>query len=96
MIMMQSEASEASKCASLRVRRNIKSLSKAELTEYVETFRKAYEQGVLDKMTEIHLADFLATHHNPMFLLYHRIFAFDFENRLRKINPNVTIPYWVG
>lgn len=93
---LQADDFSTEKCSSLRVRRNVNSLTREEINEYIDTLAKAYEQGVFDKMTDIHLADFQATHHQPLFLLYHRVFAWDFENRLRKINPKITIPYWVS
>lgn len=88
--------SDTTKCSSLRVRRNANSLSKQEWADYIDAFSKAYKTGIIDTMTRIHLADFQATHHQPLFLLYHRVFAWYFENRLREFNPSLTIPYWVS
>lgn len=36
----------------------------------------------------------MTAHRFPEFLPWHREFLFQFENRLREIEPDVTIPYW--
>jgi len=33
-------------------------------------------------------------HRGPAFLPWHRQFLYEFESKLRDINPSVTIPYW--
>jgi hypothetical protein len=43
----------------------------------------------------IHVELLYLGYSTPEFLPWHRLFVWQFENALRLIDPNVTIPYWV-
>lgn len=81
-------------CRQLRVRKDIKCLSKSELNDLIDVFKKLYENGVFDKFTHIHATHWSATHKFGDALNWHRWFINEMEKEMLKINPFVSMPYW--
>eukprot|EP00871_Galdieria_phlegrea_P001598 jgi/Galph1/2439/GphlegSOOS_G1085.1 len=88
----------------LKVRRDVRSLSKAERDELRQAFIKLKNEGnpltgvTYDTFNRLHDADdmMLYGHMAPSFLPWHRYFVYLMERELQSIsgNPNLTIPYW--
>ena len=83
-------------CSQIRVLRNILSYSEAEINNLISAFDALYDAKVIEEFARIHSENFDLIHNNPQFLSWHRYFVYNFENRLRQINPSLTIPYWVS
>lgn len=88
---------------SLRVRKNQSSLSDQEVADFVNavltlksTFRPGSSLSVYDEFVQRHGEAFTGghSHGGPAFLPWHRQFLLEFEDTLRQVNPNVTVPYW--
>ena len=88
---------EDGSCECLRVRKEVRSMTEAERTLYVETFKAAYADlnGPLRDHVDNHRAFFSrGIHNNGAFLPWHRGCTLAVENILQDINCQVTIPYW--
>ncbi len=48
-----------------------------------------------DRLTKMHMDQGHKFHMTRLFLHWHRTYTAAFEQALRSINPNVTLPYWV-
>jgi len=92
---------------SLRVRKNVKSLSQPEKLDYVNAVLllkrtpSPYQAGIFyyDQFVLWHrnafYCDTNAAHMGPAFCPWHREFLLLFENALRQVSgKNITIPYW--
>jgi hypothetical protein len=84
----------------IRVRREFRDLPDDEWDDYKAALRKMYEpdetgRSKIDRFTKIHLDNASNAHNTAHFLPWHRWFTFLFEEELRKINPKLTVPYWV-
>ena len=84
----------------IRVRREFRDLADDEWDEYKAALRKMYEpdetgRSIIDRFTKIHLDNASVAHNTAHFLPWHRWFTFLFEEELRKINPKLTVPFWV-
>ena len=93
----------------MRVRKNVKHLSNAEKTAFVNAVLALKTRpSVLhptnanlsryDDYPELHMNAMMASpgwaHRRPAFFPWHRVMLLQFENDLVAIDPNVTIPYW--
>jgi tyrosinase len=88
----------------LKVRRDIRTLTKAERNELRDAFLKLKNEGnpftgvTYDTFNRLHDADdmMLYGHMAPSFLPWHRYFVYLMELQLQNLtgNPNLTIPYW--
>ncbi|GJD11777.1 Tyrosinase [Galdieria sulphuraria] len=88
----------------LKVRRDIRTLSKEEKKELRDAFLKLKNEGnpltgvTYDTFNRLHDADdmMLYGHMAPSFLPWHRYFVYLMEVQLQNLtgNPNLTIPYW--
>ncbi|GJQ13860.1 hypothetical protein GpartN1_g5651.t1 [Galdieria partita] len=88
----------------LKVRRDIRTLSKEERNELRDAFLKLKNEGnpltgvTYDTFNRLHDADdmMLYGHMAPSFLPWHRYFVYLMELELQNLtgNPNLTIPYW--
>jgi tyrosinase len=87
----------------LRVRKNQSTLTDLEKQDFIEavkglknTFRPGSALSVYDEYVQLHGEAFAGghAHGGPAFLPWHRELLLRFENDLRTIRPNVTIPYW--
>ena len=55
------------------------------------------QTGRYRQLSAVHLSGSSRFHGTPGFLLWHRIFTFEFENMLRSLGPKfecVTVPFW--
>src|SRR5215471_17135571 len=93
----------------MRIRKNVKRLSSAEKSRFVDAVLALKEApSVLhpgdpvlkryDDYAEMHMNAMMASpgwaHRRPAFFPWHRVMLLQFENDLVAIDPNVTIPYW--
>lgn len=69
-----------------------KGVEKPSLDDFVEEHAAAMKEENHSWLVHTHGAD--KGHWGLMFLAWHRVFLNEFENRLRKEVPGVTIPYW--
>jgi hypothetical protein len=86
------------------VRKNIRTISKAELTRYtnaVNQIRKTTIPGkkysVFAEFAAIHGAHTFQAHRGAYFLPWHRQMLYEFEAELNKVaspGPKISIPYW--
>jgi tyrosinase len=94
---------------SMRLRKNVKHLSNAEKTSFVNAVLALKSKpSVLhpdnanvsryDDYPELHMNAMMASpgwaHRRPAFFPWHRVMLLQFENDLVAIDPSVTIPYW--
>jgi tyrosinase len=89
--------------ADLQVRKNASTLTELEKQDFVEAVLALKKITAPDSTLNIydtfvlrHLESFAGghAHEGPAFLPWHRQFLLEFERELRKVNPNVTVPYW--
>ncbi|KAH3824759.1 hypothetical protein DPMN_126612 [Dreissena polymorpha] len=77
-----------------RVRRDIRVLSVTERLKLFKAFNVLYKTGVLARFGRLHGAQILRKHHGASFLPWHRVFTAAVEEKLREIDPEVSMPYW--
>ena len=90
------------KTAAARIRKDVNSLSAAELATLKKAFEGIMAKGVTDPnsyfmQAGIHwLPDRFCQHHVPAYNPWHRAYLLGFENALRSVSgcDNVTLPYW--
>ncbi|MGE5837877.1 MAG: tyrosinase family protein [Acidobacteriota bacterium] len=93
----------------MRMRRNIKWLSNAEKTSFVNAVLVLKSQPSIlhaadstrsryDDYAEVHMNAMMTdpgwAHRRPAFFPWHRVMLLQFENDLAAIDPSVTLPYW--
>lgn len=66
------------------------------LTILMTTPGKVRGTSAYDEIVKIHLDNVPVAHGTPYFFTWHRAYLNFVEERMREINPNVTIPYWVS
>ena len=69
-------------------------LSENERQRFLCAFNILNQNGNLGQFVEIHGQPVHQMHHTLRFLPWHRIYLVKFEQALRSIHPDVTIPYW--
>ncbi|KAJ1675362.1 hypothetical protein EV182_001422 [Spiromyces aspiralis] len=84
----------AAKCSDPRVRKEIRDLTDDERERYIYAVKKVYDEGWLDNLTENHFTSGANVHGVPVFFPWHRQFIWDYENLLRKVDSEITLPYW--
>ena len=95
-------ALDIDKCpGGIRIRKEFRDMT----TEEWNTFRKAiiasYAKNsklkcMVDYWTKVHLDSVPHAHNTAQFFPWHRYFLKIFEDQLRLVHPNITIPYWVN
>ena len=82
-------------CKKLHVRKNFKCLSKKEIAEFVEVNKALYDNGVMDLLSLVHGTYWPYIHKFGEVVPWHRWHINQFEKEMKKINPNISLPYWV-
>lgn len=78
-----------------RTRREVRTLSDDEWKDVVVVWQTMYKNGTLQRFGRLHgLAANASPHMGAAFLVWHRVYITHFEEEMRKINPNVSLPYW--
>lgn len=80
----------------MRQRKNIQNLGDSEFQEFQRAV-KALRDSIDAKANYEHFAQIhvdSCQHGCELFLPWHRAYIQDYEDALRKISPNVTLPYW--
>ncbi|XP_052212197.1 putative tyrosinase-like protein tyr-3 [Dreissena polymorpha] len=77
-----------------RVRRDIRVLSVTERQKLFRAFNILCTTGVLALFGRIHGQQVLRKHHGASFLRWHRVFLAAVEEKLREIDPDVSLAYW--
>ncbi len=91
----------------LMVRKSIYSLSPDEVNRLVNAINTMRADGEYQDFVNRHIQSMMTetppndpttdrnvAHRGPAFLPWHRAFIYEFEERLRAIDPSVTLPYW--
>src|SRR5215211_5170838 len=88
-----------SKPVMVRIRKNANQLSPAERDRFTTTLAKLNDQGagLFKDFREMHRQQLaLAQAHGaPGFLSWHRAYLLDLERELQRLDPSVTLPYWL-
>ncbi len=61
----------------------------------INVFKELYKKGVMDKFSEIHNRFWTESHKYIKAIVWHRQFLNEMDKEMKKINPNVTLLYWV-
>lgn len=83
-----------------RVRKEVSDLSQTEWREYVRAVQKIHEtpsgggDSVFSSFIRKHAVDALQWHGGQYFLPAHRQMIWEYENALRQVNPDITLPYY--
>ena len=77
------------------MRRDFKCLTHNERLEFINAYLEVYKSGLIDTLTEQHWKYWGATHKTSEAIPFHRIMYLRLEQALMRVNPNVTLPYWV-
>lgn len=75
-------------------RRDQAKLSDSEKQRFLCAFDVLNQTGVLGQFVEVHGQSSHRMHGTLRFLPWHRVYLAKFEQALRSIHPDVTIPYW--
>jgi tyrosinase len=75
-----------------RARKNVENLSPQEIQDLRNGFQQLMDSGKYADFVAIHTAS--SQHGDELFLPWHRAFIFEFENALRRVVPDATLPYW--
>ncbi|MFF1561903.1 tyrosinase family protein, partial [Streptomyces sp. NPDC058279] len=79
----------------LRVRKNYRSLTDGERDRFVQALFELKTKGIVDQFARVHASQFNnGIHMTSHFLPWHREFILRFEAELRKVHPDITLPYW--
>ncbi len=94
----------------MRIRRNLRRLNTVEKSAFVQALLTLKQSGEYDAFIEWHHHAMMcatpmpgenphwryrnAAHRGPAFFPWHRDYINEFELRLQKIDPSVTLPYW--
>ncbi len=78
----------------LIVRKNVAELSDGERNKFRDALFTLKERGEYDKYIKFHGFTTNLGHFGPAFFPWHRVFLHKFEQELRQIDPDVTLPYW--
>ena len=84
----------------IRIRKEFRDMTVEEWTTFRKAILAVYAQNekkrnLIDYWTRIHLDHVPDAHNTAQFFPWHRYFVKIFEDQLRLVHPNVTIPYWV-
>eukprot|EP00168_Porphyra_purpurea_P018928 TRINITY_DN7289_c0_g1_i1.p1 TRINITY_DN7289_c0_g1~~TRINITY_DN7289_c0_g1_i1.p1 ORF type:complete len:248 (+),score=51.29 TRINITY_DN7289_c0_g1_i1:35-745(+) len=79
--------------ANVRTRTEVRQLSRAERSAYTSTVRTLIDTGGYARFTWLHEQHRRTAHGGAHFLPWHRLFLLEFEEALRAINPDVSVPY---
>jgi len=88
---------DASGCASVAVRKEIRDLSSDELSAFLAAMRgvgQASSPNIYDKLSAIHVTNQLTIHGYPIFLVWHRVFIRYLEDAMIEYDPSVALHYW--
>ncbi|KAI0237741.1 hypothetical protein L0F63_007257, partial [Massospora cicadina] len=80
-----------------RERKNFNDLGDKERTRLfaaINKLNRGPRPNKWDDFATIHVENFDLCHRTEMFLIWHRLFVFKFEEALREIDPTVSLPYW--
>ena len=76
-------------------RKNYRSLTDGERDRLVRALFQLKSRGIVDQFARLHSDQFSnGIHRTSHFLPWHREFILRFENELRIIDPDITLPYW--
>lgn len=75
-------------------RKNVKRLTPAERTAFVNAFLSLNSAGRLNLYRRIHSGANVHGHRGPAFFPWHREFVRRFELDLQSVDPDVNLPYW--
>jgi tyrosinase len=78
----------------LRVRRDVTTLTPAERTALAAAINSLKTSGVYHAFVRDHSNSMSTAHRQSAFLPWHRAFILNFESELRAIDPTVSLPYW--
>lgn len=81
-------------CKRLVVRKDFKCLTETEKYEFLNALRELYRNGVIDTLALVHSSLWPAFHKFAEALTWHRWAVNVIDLELRKVNPNVVLPYW--
>lgn len=92
------------RCKRTIVRKEFRDMSKKEWDEFAEALlslqrlpspnRQETNQTEWDYWTKIHIDNMMVAHNSPLFFPWHRAYILALEQRLQKINHDITLPYW--
>jgi tyrosinase len=75
-------------------RKDQATLTPTEQQRFLCAFNVAIANGTLGVQADIHADPSHMMHHTLRFLPWHRVFLLGFEQALRAVHPDVTLPYW--
>ena len=75
-------------------RRDIASLSQAEVDRLVAAFDAIKDDGTYDGFVERHQRAMAVAHQNPRFDPWHRAQLVELEDALQAVDPSIELPYW--
>jgi tyrosinase len=78
----------------LTERKDQANLTDTERERFLCAFNVLNQVSTFGQLVDIHADMTHMMHSNPRFLPWHRIYLLKFEQALRSIHPDVTIPYW--
>ncbi|ORX81815.1 Di-copper centre-containing protein [Basidiobolus meristosporus CBS 931.73] len=81
-------------CQGVRRRSEIRELSEAEMSSFIGAILELKRRGKYDGFVVQHVDGFPFAHNSPAFFPWHRKYLLNFEDALREIDPDVTVPYW--
>uniref|UniRef100_A0A914EJ37 Tyrosinase copper-binding domain-containing protein n=1 Tax=Acrobeloides nanus TaxID=290746 RepID=A0A914EJ37_9BILA len=78
------------------IRREYRTLSDEERNIYHKAVRNLMENGLFDEISMVHyrVVSINEAHSKPEFWIWHRHYIKSLEIELRKINPEISLPYW--
>ncbi|KAI9297366.1 Di-copper centre-containing protein, partial [Neoconidiobolus thromboides FSU 785] len=88
-------------CAKPVTRKEVRELTQQEFNAYVSAVQKLHSSKTttstyndFEVFAQLHDRSAPNIHNNPSFLPWHREFLYRYEQSLKKINSNITLPYW--
>ena len=82
-------------CRTTRIRKEIRDLTDAERTAYLDAVRRVSSDPRFTRLVQAHLDNQYVAHNHPAFLPWHRVYLREYEDLLQEIlGPTFALPYW--